>query len=151
MKTAILTALLILGSIASHAAEPGVTVSWTFATNNTDGTSLTNLAGANVYWGTASSNYTQFVAVPGGAPGEDRSFRLTAREHGLQAGVMYYINATAYSTAGLESDFCNEVARTFQIETMPRVTITEGAAGEVWRRVIRIDNGVYQQTWELVR
>ena len=142
--------VMILGSLTAAHAEQGVTVSWTFADKNMDGTPLTDLAGARVYWGTASSNYTHVVDGPGGEPGQTRSFRLTAREHGLLAGVLYYVNGTAYNTAGLESDFCTEVARSFQIETMPRITITEGAAGEVWRRVIRIENGVFTQKWEIV-
>jgi len=87
-----------------------VTVYWTFATNNVDGTPITDLAGAKVYYGTASSNYTHVVdAGMGGAegPGDNGSFTVT----GLVFGVRYYLNGTAYNTCGLESDFCNEVSK----------------------------------------
>mgnify|MGYP003347827531 CR=1 FL=1 len=53
-----------------------VTVTWTFATNNTDGTPLVDLGGVKVYYGTSSSNYTQVVDVPGGQPGQSCSFKI---------------------------------------------------------------------------
>jgi len=79
-----------------------VTLSWTMPTNNMDGTSLTNLAGAKVYVGTASSNYTRAVDA-----GMVERFVLV----GLQEGQTYYCNGTAYNRAGLESDFCTEVIK----------------------------------------
>jgi len=106
MKTLAAIAAIIIAAATVQAAE--VTVRWTFATHNMDGTPLTDLAGAKVYYGTASSNYTHVVDVPGGEPGETKGFTVT----GLVAGVTYYLNGTAYNTAGLESDFCDEVAKT---------------------------------------
>jgi len=93
--------------ICATARAAEVSVSWTFAANNVDGTPLTDLAGAKVYYGASSSNYTQVVDVSGGQPGQACSFTVT----GLVAGVTYYFNGTAYNTAGLESDFCAEVAK----------------------------------------
>ena len=91
-------------ALAASAAEPVVKVQliWTMPTNNMDGTPLTDLAGAKVYYGTSSSNYTEIVDVG-----------LTNRTFvtGLQANRLYFFNGTAYNTAGLESDFCNEVAK----------------------------------------
>ena len=84
-----------------------ITVAWTFATNNVDGTPLTDLAGAKVYYGTASSNYTHVVTVPGGVPGGAGRATVT----GLTAGVTYYLTGTAYNAAGMESDCCNEVRK----------------------------------------
>ena len=94
----------LLCAVAVNAAD--ITVAWTFATNNTDGSSLTDLAGAKVYYGTASSNYTHVLAVPGGVPGGEGRATVT----GLVEGVRYYLNGTAYNLAGLESDYCNEVS-----------------------------------------
>ena len=84
-----------------------IVVAWTFATNNVDGTPLTDLAGARVYYGTASSNYTHVITVPGGQPGGAGRATVT----GLVEGVAYYLTGTAYNAAGLESDFCNEVRK----------------------------------------
>jgi len=100
-----LTAIMALVASVSGAAE--VSVAWTFATQNIDGTPLTDLAGAKVYWGTASSNYTHVADVPGGQPGGPGSYTIS----NLTAGVTYYVNGTAYNTEGLESDFCAEVVR----------------------------------------
>jgi len=147
-RKSLMVAIVLLANLAR--AEPGVTVLWEMPETNVDGTPITNLAGAKVYYGTVSSNYTHVVDVPGGVPGETRTFRLTQRERNLVPGVLYYIAGTAYNTAGLESDFCAEVSKTFQIEEMPRITIAETAPGEVWRRVIEIVDGVYKQRWEMV-
>lgn len=91
--------------VLSHAAD--VTVTWTFASQNMDGTPLTDLAGAKVYYGTSSSNYNHIIDIPGGQPGQTHSFTVS----NLVEGVTYYLNGTAYNTAGLESDFCTEVAK----------------------------------------
>lgn len=122
----ILVALVIGVLVCAFAAlagaqtnEPGFSVSWRFAAANADGTPLTDLAGARLYYGTASSNYAHVVSVPGGQPGESKTFRLTQAEHGIQPGVTYYLNGTAYNTAGLESDFCAEVTRSFTLVTAP--------------------------------
>ena len=134
----LIVCLFIVG--LAHGAE--ITVRWTFATNNIDGTPLTDLAGAKVYWGGASSNYTMIVDVPGGVPGGPGSKAVpvpdptvtSASTNYLVAVDRYgatvtgpaptvsnptrYLNGVAYNTAGLESDFCNEVARA--------VTVTNG-------------------------
>jgi len=97
---AILAALILAAGIAG-AAE--ISVQWDMPTTNIDGTPLTDLAGARVYVGTSSSNYTWTVDA-----GMAESLSVT----GLTAGATYYFNGTAYNEAGVESDFCNEVAKT---------------------------------------
>ena len=99
---ATLAIIAMVFSVAWAASTPSVTVQWTMPTVNLDGTPLTDLAGAKIYYGTASSNYTHVVDV-----GMVESYTVT----GLVEGVTYYLNGTAYYTAGLESDFCNEVAK----------------------------------------
>jgi hypothetical protein len=101
---AIVAALAAMGMVLYGA---DITVSWTFATTNVDGTPLTDLAGAKVYYGTSSSNYTVVVDVPGGVPGGNVSHKIT----GLKAGTTYFINGTAYNTSGLESDFCTQISK----------------------------------------
>ena len=101
---AIVAALAAMGMVLYGA---DITVTWTFATNNVDGSALTDLAGAKVYYGTASSNYTVIVNVPGGVPGGAGSKTIT----GLKAGTTYFFNGTAYNVAGAESDFCEQVSK----------------------------------------
>lgn len=104
----ILTILVSLVLSPSEASTNGIVrVRWTFASKNTDGTPLIDLAGGKVYYGLSSSNYTRIVYVPGGKPGEEGKCTVS----NLVVGVTYYLNGTAYNTAGLESDFCNEVVK----------------------------------------
>jgi len=107
MVMAMAMAALMFAGAAMAADDGWVEVSWTFATTNEDGSPLTDLAGAKVYYGTSSSNYVSVLDVPGGTPGGTSTARVT----GLKPGVTYFLNGTAYNTAGLESDFCNEVAK----------------------------------------
>jgi len=104
MKWLAMIAAWLLGAQAQAA---DVTVSWTFATNNVDGTALTDLAGAKIYYGVASSNYVKIVDVPGVAPGAVGHCIVT----GLVSGLTYYFNGTAYNTSALESDFAAEVSK----------------------------------------
>ena len=103
----IVIALGITAALVAAACAAEITAAWTFATNNVDGSPLTDLAGAKVYYGTASSNYLFVVDVPGGVPGAKGSKTIT----GLKAGTVYYFNGTAYNAEGLESDFCNQIQK----------------------------------------
>jgi hypothetical protein len=60
------------------------------------------IAGYNVYYGSSSLNYTNFVSVP--AP------TVQATITGLEAGPVYFFATTAYNDLGLESDFSIELA-----------------------------------------
>lgn len=106
---AVTVAMLLLASaVFPWTVSAGqVTVTWTFSTNSADGTPLTDLAGARVYYGTASSNYTEVLDLPGGQPGQTCRFTIT----GLVEGVRYYLNGTSYGRSGGESDFCAEVTK----------------------------------------
>jgi len=147
MLTIVMFFMFAVGVLAQ---SPGISLKWTFATTNLDGSPLTDLAGAKVYYGTSSSNYTHVIDVPGGVPGESKTFRLTASEYNLLPGVLYYFNGTAYNTSGLESDFCDEVTRSFVIMEIPGIIISEKFKGEVWRKVYEVKDGIFQQRWELV-
>lgn len=103
--------LLMAATFPLHIPAAEVTVTWTFATLNVDGTRLTDLAGAKVYYGTASSNYTHVLEVPGGQPGQTVACIVT----GLVAEATYYLNGTAYNTSGLESDFCTEAVKVARV------------------------------------
>jgi len=127
----------VLGAMMALAILPGVlwggqiTVTWTFATHNMDGTAITDLVGAKVYYGTESGNYPFVIDVPGGEPGETRSYTIT----GLEPGETYYLNGTAYNTAGLESDLVEEIVRIAEsvIENHPPI-VDAGPDGTVFAR-----------------
>jgi Fibronectin type III domain len=59
----------------------------------------TNVIGYNVYYGTSSGDYTDEVAVGN---------ILAATISNLTSGTTYYFAATAFDSAGDESDFSNE-------------------------------------------
>jgi len=86
---------------ASTAFASVVTLSWDAPTTNADGTTLTDLAGYNVYYGTSSGNYSQNIDVGN---------VLNYMASNLENGVVYYFAVTAYDTSGNESDYSNEVS-----------------------------------------
>jgi hypothetical protein len=81
-----------------------VTLSWTPPTRNTNGSSLTNLAGYRILYGNSPSGLTQQVqlANPGTA-----SYVL----QNLAPGT-YYFGVRAYTAAGTESALSNVATRT---------------------------------------
>jgi len=83
--------LLVVGVGLAHAAD--VRVMW-------DPNSEPDIGGYKIYWGTASRDYGPPADV-----GNVTEYIIT----GLEPGIKYYIAATAYNTAGYESDYSNEV------------------------------------------
>jgi hypothetical protein len=82
---------LIYPCYEGHCSQ--VTLTW-------DPNSETDLAGYDIYYGTASGSY-QWKTDVGNV--------TTYTQSGLDIGVTYYFAATAYNTQGLESGFSNEV------------------------------------------
>lgn len=79
-----------------------VTLNWTPPTQNVDGSPLTNLAGYDIHYGTASGQYTQSVSVsnPGIA---------TYVVSDLTPGT-YYFSVAAVNSQGTESPMSAEVS-----------------------------------------
>ena len=77
-------------------------LSWQAPTKNVDGSTLTNLSGYKIYYGTASKNYTQTVSVSGAT--------TTTVDVQLAPGT-YYFAVTAIDSAGGESAKTNEVSK----------------------------------------
>ena len=78
-------------------------LSWTAPTTNEDGSSLDDLAGYKLYYGTQPGQYSQVITV-----GD-----YTAAEIGGLGPGTYYLTVTAYDIYGNESDFSNEIYHTF--------------------------------------
>ena len=91
---------------AAVAAPPStsksVSLAWTPPTQNSDGSTLVDLKGYKIHYGTESQNYTSTVSVDN--PGLTR-FVLDS----LPTGTLY-IAMTAYNAAGTESSFSSEVS-----------------------------------------
>ena len=78
-------------------------LSWQAPTKNVDGSTLTNLSGYKIYYGTSSKSYTQTVSVSGAS--------TTTWTLSLAPGT-YYFAMTAVDTTGAESAKTNEVSKT---------------------------------------
>ena len=78
-------------------------LSWQAPTKNVDGSTLTNLAGYKIYYGTASKSYAQTVNVPGAS--------TTTWTLSLAPGT-YYFALTAVDSTGAESAKTEEVSKT---------------------------------------
>ncbi len=93
-STSALPAFGILVSTAT-AATGSATVHWADPTQNTNGSTLMNLAGVHVYYGTSASAMTHEITV---ASTTQTSYTIS----GLTAGTWYF-GATAYNASGVES------------------------------------------------
>jgi hypothetical protein len=83
-----------------------VTVSWTPPTQNTNGSTLTNLAGFTINYGTSSSSLSTEVKVSNSSVS---SYVID----NLPAGT-YYFGVTAYSSSGETSSVSTIVSKTIQ-------------------------------------
>jgi hypothetical protein len=79
-------------------------LSWNAPTTNTDGSSLTNLGGYKVYWGTSSGVYTTTLDV-----GNVLQYTL----NNFAGGYTYYFAVKAYNASSVESSYSNEVSASF--------------------------------------
>jgi len=80
-----------------------VTLEWLPPESNTAGSYAGDLAGYVIYWGTEPGNYDQQVRID--------NVGLTAYVVDSLEPSTYYFTATAFNSAGVESDFSNEVVR----------------------------------------
>jgi len=86
------------------AAAPtkSATVSWSPPTANTDGSPLTDLAGYQLYYGTASGQYSASLSLP------SASMNSTVLQ-GLNSGTWYF-SVRAVNSAGVQSNFSPEAS-----------------------------------------
>ena len=81
-----------------------VTLSWTAPTQNEDGSTLLNLAGYRVYWGTASGIYPNSVTI-------NNSGLTTYVVENLDSGTYEFV-ATSLNADGVESEYSNLAVKT---------------------------------------
>jgi hypothetical protein len=94
-------------TVTAPASTTGTaTVSLTPPTLNTDGSTLTNLAGMYIYYGTSPSSLTQQVQLAAATP-------TTYTISNLASGTWYF-GATAYTTAGTQSAMSQVASLTLQ-------------------------------------
>lgn len=91
-------------TVAAAIVTNGVSVAWTPPTQNADGSTLTDLSGYKIHYGTASGNYTGSVSV--------NNAGLTRYEMDTLPKGTVFIAMTAVNAAGAESDFSKEVSVT---------------------------------------
>jgi len=101
-----LPAFSVVVTKAATAATGSATVDWTPPTENTNGSSLTNLAGFRIYYGTSSGNLSQMVQV---SSSTQTSYTIA----NLAAGTWYF-GGVAYTTAGTQSAMSKVVSATIQ-------------------------------------
>ena len=88
-------------SVTSVSGTSSVTLSWTAPTRNTDGSTLTDLAGYRVHYGTSAGSYTHAVPLP------NKSMTSVVIEDLTPA--RWYFAVKAYNSAGVESAFSDSV------------------------------------------
>ena len=84
---------IVVSSVPTNTTK-NVTLSWMPPTTNTDGTSLTNLSGYKIYYGSSATALSTSVNVSAGSS----SYVIT----GLSAGTWYFA-MTSLNSAGAES------------------------------------------------
>ena len=105
----VIAAFILLTAPSVHAGY--LDLSWNPPTTRVDGTGLNDLAGYRVYFGTTSpaclsSSYQDVPSpTPAPSPGDVVQFRL----EGLEAGVPYSVQVSAFDQTGNESLCSNEV------------------------------------------
>lgn len=92
------------GTSPPTATAGTVTINWTPPTENVDGSTLTNLSGYDIHYGTSSGNYTQTITVSN--PG-----LATYVVSNLAPGT-YYFAVGAVNSAGIESPLSAQVSVT---------------------------------------
>ena len=101
-----LAAFTITVAAAAAPTEGTATLSWAAPTQNTDGTSITNLTGYTIAYGTSASALTQTVTVSGASA-------TTYTVQNLVAGTWYFA-ISAVETGGISSALSSVVSTTIQ-------------------------------------
>ncbi|HKR34103.1 MAG TPA: putative Ig domain-containing protein [Steroidobacteraceae bacterium] len=90
--------------VSSTSTDGSATLSWTPPTQNTDGSSLTNLAGYRIYYGTSAGALNRTIQVAN--PGVSRYVVENL------AAATWYFSVRAYTSGGVESNASNTATKT---------------------------------------
>lgn len=107
-----------------------VVLSWDPPSTNADGTPLDDLAGYNIYYGTASRNYSASINA-----GDVLNYQV----NNLSTGVTYYFTTTAYDTSGNESGYSNEISKTFSVPDTTAPVMSGIAAVDITSESVTIN------------
>lgn len=88
---------------AAGSSSGSASLSWTPPTRNTNGSTLTNLAGYRIYYGTSASNLTRTVQVSGAG--------MTRYVVPDLSPATWYFSIRAYTSSGAESVGSNTVSK----------------------------------------
>jgi hypothetical protein len=83
----------------TQSSSGSATLSWTQPLVNTNGTTLTDLAGYRIYYGTSASNLSQVIQLTGTG--------LSTYVISNLSSATWYFGMTAYDSAGMESALSN--------------------------------------------
>ena len=92
--------------VAANSSTGSVTLNWTAPTENEDGSTLDDLSGYRIYWGTTPGNYVNSLTID--SPG------LTTYVIDNLAPGTYEFVATSVNAAGIESVYSNAATKTVQ-------------------------------------
>ncbi|HEU4486796.1 MAG TPA: putative Ig domain-containing protein [Povalibacter sp.] len=104
--SASLKAFTIAVKAASSSGTGSATLSWTPPTTNTDGSSLTNLSGYRIYYGTSSSSLNKTVQITNPSISTYVIDDLSA--------ATWYFAVKAVASSGAESALSNKVSKTIK-------------------------------------
>lgn len=107
---------------AATAIAANITLSWVPPLSNEDGTTLTDLAGYKIYYGTSSGDYMNSIDA-----GNLKTYQIS----GLLERLTYYFTVTAYDTSGNESMSSNEVARYIPQSPIVQPTVVQPPIDEL--------------------
>jgi hypothetical protein len=100
------TALAAFSIAVTQISTGSATISWLPPTQNTDGTTLTDLAGFRIYYGTSASALTQVANLTNRG--------LTSYMVENLAAATWYFTVRAYAADGAESASSNIASKTIR-------------------------------------
>ena len=93
-------------SVASNPADKSVTLSWSPPTQNSDGSSLSNLAGYTLHYGTSSEDYTGSIEIT-----NPTATSYVVSDSNFPPGT-YYFAISAYNAQQVSSSLSGEISIT---------------------------------------